>query len=214
MRKYFFLMVFFILALPVSQAAEAVKWKEGVHYNEIPFPLTVETGKNIEVREYFWYGCPHCFNLEPTINSWRKQKPKGTEFVRSPAILGPSWQLHAVAYFSYEALGIVDKMHQPTFDAIHKHKRALVSVDDLADLAAEHGVDRAKFIKATRSFGVRVKLQHQKQMDSDAGIRSVPAIVVDGKYRTGADLAGGEDNLFKLIDYLVQKAKQERKKKQ
>ena len=213
MRKYFVLMVFCMLALPASQAAEAVQWKEGVHYNEIPFPVTVETGKNIEVREYFWYGCPHCFNLEPTINKWLKQKPKGAEFVRSPAILGPSWQIHAVAYFSYEALGIVDKMHGPTFIALHNDKRILNSVDDLADFVAKNGVDRAKFIKATNSFGVRVKLQHQMQLDRDAGIRSVPAIVVDGKYRTGADIAGSEENLIKLIDYLVQKAKQERGKK-
>ena len=205
-----FIMLFF-LALPTSQAAQPEQWKEGAHYNEIPFPPNVETGKNIEVREYFWYGCPHCFNLEPTIKEWLKQKPAGTEFVRSPAILGPSWQIHAVAYFSYEALGIVDKMHQPTFDAIHKYKRALVSIDDLADLVAEHGVDREKFVKATKSFGVRVKLQHQKQLDQEAGIRSVPAIVIDGKYRTGEDLAGSRENLVKVINYLVRKAQQERK---
>lgn len=199
-----------LLLAPTSQAAQ---WKEGVHYNEIPFPLTVETGKHIEVREFFWYGCPHCFHMEPTVRQWLKTKPKQAEFVRSPAVLGPSWQLGATVYFVYESLGIVDRMHRATFDAIHKEERVFTSLDDFADFAAEHGVDRKKFLKASRSFGVQLKLKHEADLDREAGIHSVPTFVIDGKYRTDETLAGSKEKLVKLIDYLIQKAGRERKKK-
>lgn len=208
------LKVFFLsIMLAVATPAFAQQWKEGTHYNEIPFPLEVETGHKIEVREFFWYGCPHCYRLEPTVHEWLKHKPKDAEFVRSPAMLGPTWQLHALIYYTYEAMGIVDKMHQATFDAIHKEKRQLASVEDFADFVAEHGVDRKKFIRASNSFGVNLKMKHQLELDRDAGIHSVPTFVIDGKYRTDEGMAGDEKELVKLIDYLVAKAKKERKKK-
>ena len=202
-----------ILMLVAAQTAHAEQWKEGVQYQEIPFPLTVETGKKIEVREFFWYGCPHCFHMEPTIRNWLKHKPKNAEFVRSPAVLGPSWQLGATAFFTYQALGVVDRMHQATFDAIHVEQRILANLDDYADLAAEHGINRNEFLKTTRSFGVQLKLKHEADLDREAGIHSVPTFVIDGKYRTDEALAGSKENLVKLIDYLVQKAQKERKNK-
>jgi thiol:disulfide interchange protein DsbA len=212
MRKISKLFLIVLLGL-ASAPALATEWKEGVHYNEIPFPLTVETGDKIEVREFFWYGCPHCYHLEPTLVQWLKTKPKAAEFVRSPAILGSSWEIHALAYFTYEALGVVDKMHQATFDAIHEDKRVLRTPEDLADFAAKHGIDRKKFLRASKSFGVNLKMKRQLQLDRDAGIRSVPAIVIDGKYRTGEDLAGSRDNLVKLMNHLVSKAQKERRRK-
>jgi len=200
-----------LLMLLVAQTAQAAQWKEGVHYQEIPFPVTVETGKKIEVREFFWYGCPHCFHMEPTVRNWLKNKPKNAEFVRSPAVLGPSWQLGATAFFTYQALGVVKQMHQPTFDAIHAEQRIFASLQDYADFAAEHGINRNEFMKATRSFGVQLKLKHEAELDREAGIHSVPTFVIDGKYRTDEGLAGSKENLVKLIDYLVRKAQKERK---
>lgn len=202
-----------MLMLVLTSSAQAAQWKEGQHYNELPFPLPVETGNKIEVREFFWYGCPHCNHLEPTMVDWLKHKPANAEFVRSPAILGPSWEPHAVAYFTYEAMGIVDKMHAATFKAIHEDNKILMTIDQLADFAASRGVDRDKFIRASRSFGVRLKVQYQKKLDSDANIHSVPTLLIDGKYRTGESEAGGKAELEQLINYLVDKAQKERKKK-
>jgi thiol:disulfide interchange protein DsbA len=202
-----------LLLLLLAQTTQAAQWKEGVQYQEIPFPVTVETGKKIEVREFFWYGCPHCFHMEPTVRNWLKNKPKNAEFVRSPAVLGPSWQLGATAFFTYQALGVVKQMHQATFDAIHVEQRIFSSLQDYADFAAEHGINRDEFMKTTRSFGVQLKLKHEAELDREAGIHSVPTFVIDGKYRTDESLAGSKENLVKLINYLVQKAQKERKQK-
>ncbi|MDX5151678.1 MAG: thiol:disulfide interchange protein DsbA/DsbL [Acidiferrobacterales bacterium] len=202
-----------LLLLLLAQTTQAAQWKEGVQYQEIPFPVTVETGKKIEVREFFWYGCPHCFHMEPTVRNWLKNKPKNAEFVRSPAVLGPSWQLGATAFFTYQALGVVKRMHQATFDAIHVEQRIFSSLQDYADFAAEHGINRDEFMKTTRSFGVQLKLKHEAELDREAGIHSVPTFVIDGKYRTDESLAGSKENLVKLINYLVQKAQKERKQK-
>jgi len=202
-----------LVVLMAAQTAHAAQWKEGVQYQEIPFPVTVETGKKIEVREFFWYGCPHCFHMEPTVKAWLKHKPENAEFVRSPAVLGPSWQLGATAYFTYQALGIERRMHQATFDAIHVEQRIFSSLQDYADFAAEHGVNRTEFMKTTRSFGVQLKLKHEAELDRETGIHSVPTFVIDGKYRTDEGLAGSKENLVKLINYLVQKAQRERKSK-
>ena len=202
-----------LLMITLTPVAQAAQWKEGQHYQELPFPLTVETGNKIEVREFFWYGCPHCNNLEPTMLRWLKQKPANAQLVRSPAILGNSWEPHAVAYFTYEALGIVDKMHSATFKAMHEDKKVLKTIDQLADFAASRGVDREKFIRASGSFGVRLKVQHQKKLDTDANVNSVPMLLIDGRYRTGEGEAGGKEQLLQLINYLVNKAQQERKKK-
>lgn len=202
-----------IIMLFAAQTAHAAQWKEGVQYQEIPFPLTPETGKKIEVREFFWYGCPHCFHMEPTVRNWLKHKPKNVEFVRSPAVLGSTWKLGATAFFTYQALGVVKKMHQATFDAIHVEQRIFSSLQDYADFAAEHGINRKEFMDTTRSFGVQLKLKHEAELDREAGIHSVPTFVIDGKYRTDEALAGSKENLVKLINYLVEKAKRERKHK-
>jgi thiol:disulfide interchange protein DsbA len=203
----------FLLTFALASFAQASEWKEGQHYTELPFPLQVETGNKIEVREFFWYGCPHCNNLEPTVTRWLKQKPANAQLVRSPAMLGASWEPHAVTYFTYEALGIVDKMHTATFRAIHEDKKVLKNIDQIADFVAGHGVNRDKFLSASRSFGVRLKVQHQKKLDADANINSVPTFLIDGRYRTGEGEAGGKEQLMQLINYLVNKAQQERKKK-
>lgn len=202
-----------LLLLLTVQTAHAAKWKEGVQYQEIPFPVAVETGKKIEVREFFWYGCPHCFHMEPTVRNWLKHKPKNAEFVRSPAALGASWQAGATAFFTYQALGAVNRMHRATFDAIHIEDRPMTTLQDYADFAAEHGIKRDEFMKTAQSFGVQLKLKHEVELDREAGIHSVPTFVIDGKYRTDEGLAGSKENLVKLIDYLVEKAQRERKKK-
>ncbi|MCR4300564.1 MAG: thiol:disulfide interchange protein DsbA/DsbL [Sulfuricaulis sp.] len=208
MKRFFggYLMALFLLP-GVAHAA----FEEGRHYMSLPFPATVETGDRIEVREFFWYGCPLCYVLEPGLARWLKKMPANTQFMRTPGT-APRWMLHGQAYYAFESLGALDKLHGAFFKAVQAQPGAYNDEKAIAGFAASHGVDRKKFDEAFNSFGVRLKLEKAKQLNQDLNISSVPAIVVDGKYLTTVPMAGGEEQMLKLLDDLIGKAAKERKK--
>jgi len=187
-------------------------FEEGRHYLALPFPAQVETGDKIEVREFFWYGCPHCYVLEPALKSWMKKMPANAQFVRTPGT-APRWMIHGQAYYAFEALGELEKLHGAFFKAVQEQPGAFNDEKAIGGFVANQGVDRKKFGEAFNSFGVRLKLEKAKQLNQDLTINSVPAIVVDGKYLTTAAMAGGEGQMLKLLDDLIGKAVKERKKK-
>ena len=209
MLKALRLLVLGSLALPLFAAAAT--FEEGRHYTELVFPQDVETGKQIEVREFFWYGCPHCYTLEPTLERWLGKKPKNVEFVRTPGT-APRWLLHAQAYYAAESLGAVPKLHSAMFNAIHAQKRQLDDEASLLKFVAEQGVDPAKFKEALNSFGVRLKVEKAKRLNEAYTVNSVPALVIDGKYLTTPAMAGGDEAVVKVVEFLVQKASAGRKR--
>lgn len=180
---------------------------EGIEYQRIvpPQPTRVPDGQ-IEVLEVFWYGCSHCDAFEPHLHKWLENKPDDVAFRRMPAQLNPSWQLHAAAYYVAEELDVVDKVHSALFEAIHDKNRKLTTLDAVIDFFGEHGVSREQFMAAYNSFAVRAKLRHSDQQVRRYGARSVPTVIVAGKYRTNATMAGGSfTDLLKVIDHLVDK---------
>lgn len=187
-------------------------FEEGRHYMVLPFPAAVETGNKIEVREIFWYGCPHCYVLEPTLASWVKKMPANAQFVRTPGT-APRWMIHGQAYYTFEALGVLDKLHSAFFKTVQEQPTAFNDEKAITGFAVSQGVDRKKFDEAFNSFGVRLRLEKAKQLNQDLNINSVPTIVVDGKYLTTTAMAGGEGAMLKLLDDLIGKAAKERKKK-
>jgi thiol:disulfide interchange protein DsbA len=201
----------FLLLVALASSAHAEKFLPGKDYEELTFPQTVETGNQIEVREFFWYGCPHCYAIEPSLSHWLKTLPKNATFVRTPGTYRP-WQFLGQVYYTIETLGLVDKLHKPIFDAIHRDRRKLNSLDAVIAFVGEQGVKKQDFLKAYKSFGVRLKMKRAIQINADFDVRSVPNFVVDGKYRTSASLAGSEERVIKVLDYLIKKATAERKK--
>jgi len=199
------LRLFTITALLSPLASLAAGFEEGRHYTEFLFPQEVETGKQIEVREFFWYGCPHCYTLEPTLERWIASKPKHVAFVRTPGT-AQRWLLHAQAYYAAEAMGVVPKLHPALFKAIHEQKRPLDDEASLLKFVAEQGIDAAKFKEALNSFGTRLKVEKAKRLNEAYTINSVPMLVVDGKYLTSPQMAGGEAAAIKVVEYLVRKA--------
>jgi thiol:disulfide interchange protein DsbA len=163
------------------------------------------------VREFFWYGCPHCYAIEPTLSHWLKSLPNNASFVRTPGTYRP-WQFLGRVYYTIEAMGLVDKLHKPIFDAIHGDKRNLNNLDQVVAFLGEQGVKKADFMKAYNSFGVRLKMKRAIQLNADFDVRSVPNFVVDGKYRTSASMAGSEERTMQVLEYLIGKAAAERKK--
>jgi thiol:disulfide interchange protein DsbA len=202
----------FIAALFVSQSALAQQddYVAGAHYELLSEFQPVQTGDKIEVVEMFWYRCPHCYRLEPYIIKWLKNIPENAEYVAIPAILNQNWVFHGRAYYTFEALGIVDELHGKFFDALHKDRQQLNTTEQLADWATQFGVDEEKFISTFDSFAVNNKINFANIMGRKYGISGVPSIIVDGKFRTNVSMAGSHDELFNVINFLIKKAEEER----
>jgi len=196
------------LAFTLPSAAQ--EFQEDVNF----FPLLVEqpvrTGGRIEVLEIFWYGCPHCYALEPYLKKWLKNKPEFVEFVQLPAVLNRSWAFDARVFYTFVALGLMDELHEAYFDAIHQDRRRMKNVEQVASWAQEQGIDPQLILDTFNSFGVDSMLANATQMSGRYEADGVPTIIIDGKYRTTVSLAGGHNEIIDLINYLAQRAKSER----
>ena len=195
-----------------AAGASAQGLAEGTNYVRLKNPVPVETGKNIEVIEFFSYGCPHCGELEPNLQAWLKNKPADVTFRRIPVMFQPRWENLAKAYYTLEALN-EDKLSPEVFAAVHSRGAPLWNEKDFLDWAASKGVDRKKAEELFSSFGIVGKVNRAKQLAQAYQIQSVPTIIVDGKFTTGPErLPGGHAAIPPAIDALVQKARAERPK--
>tara|TARA_R110002073_G_scaffold105178_1_gene238003 strand:+ start:1337 stop:1933 length:597 start_codon:yes stop_codon:yes gene_type:complete len=192
----------FIVPL-AAQAADT--FKEGEHYERITPEVATQADGKIEVVEVFWYGCHHCYSFEPDIKKWLKSKPDNVEFRRVPGVFARNWIPHARAYYTAEILGVTDAIHTPLFEAIHDEGKRIGDEDSLARFFAEHGVAEADFREAYNSFSVDTKTRQALVASKEYGISGVPSVIVNGRYRTSARLAGTYENLLKIVDALVDK---------
>ena len=179
-------------------------------YEVISPALPVQNPDKVEVIEFFWYGCPHCYSLEPALQAWLKKKPANVEFIHQPAVFSDVWGKHAKAYYTAEALGLNEKLHADFFDAIQNKKQKLLTEDDLAKFFADHGVKDEDFRAAYGSFIVDTKLRQAESMAGRYGITGVPALIVNGKYKITASTAKSQENMLTVLDELI---KQESKAK-
>jgi protein dithiol oxidoreductase (disulfide-forming) len=171
-------------------------------------PQPTEPGK-IEVVEFFWYACPHCYHLEPAVATWTRNAPKDVVFKRMPAASG-SWDKLASVYFTLEAMGILDQYHAKVFDAIHKQNINLAQPDVREPWLAKQGIDVAKYKDVEKSFAVMTKVQRAKQMSASYKVDAVPMLVVDGKYVVTAQSAGGQERMFQAVDVAIAAARREK----
>jgi thiol:disulfide interchange protein DsbA len=199
--------VFSGLVLPLMTAhAMPEAYVEGVHYKATPKRLATTTEENvIEVVELFSYSCPHCFRLESSVAEWKENLPENVKFVRVPAIFRDSWLELAKVFYTAEVTGDLEKLHPIIFNAIHVEKRKLLTEDQLLDFVAEQGIDRDAFEKTMNSFTVKSKVKKALVMSQTSGITGVPAMIVNGKYRTDAPLSGSMEEMLKAVDFLIQK---------
>lgn len=195
------LSAFALLACSAASSA----YQDGTHYQTLDVAQPTASGEQVEVVEVFWYGCPHCYSLEPVVQSWRKNMPDNVKFERMPAALNPTWAFHAKVYYAAEALGVVEQFHEEFFNEIHLHKKRMGSEGEIKAFFNKLGVDDAAFDKAWSSFGVDSKLRRAKQRVIGYKLRSVPTIIVNGKYVVTAQSAGGNSQLFKVVNELIAK---------
>ncbi len=179
-------------------------------YSLLTPPQPTDGSGKIEVVEFFWYGCPHCYSLEPAVNAWLKTAPKDVEFKRIPAFPSESWGQMAVMYYTLEAMGLLDQYHQKVFDAIHKQSVNLASKSKREEWLKANGIDTAKYAQVEKSFSVVTKVARARQLTQAYKVDSVPRIIVNGKYVTSAEQVGGADKIFPVVDQLVAMARKDK----
>ena len=175
----------------------------GIDYRDVTPPQPTESGSKIEVLEFFWYGCPHCYAFEPALNAWTKRLPADVTFRRVHAQFNPQWTQHAKLFYTLDALGEIERLHRKCFDTIHGEKRDLLKDADMLEWAAQNGVDKTKFSDAFKSFGVAGKLQRAKQVVANYKIDGVPSLAVNGKFLTSPSIAGGQEKSLAVMDFLI-----------
>jgi len=198
---FFALLLFSALGLCAAEARDNT-------YKRIKPAMPTQSGDKIEVLEVFWYGCPHCYAFEPYIDNWLKSLPADVEFRRVPGILNKAWMPHARAYYTAEKLGVLERIHIPLFQALHKQRKRILTEDDLRTFFVGKGVDAEAFTRAYHSQAVEIKVKQAFLTVRRAGLTGVPAVIVNGKYLTGASMAGSYENLLKTIDQLIDKERQ------
>jgi thiol:disulfide interchange protein DsbA len=198
--------------LSPDQQLPSGRWKAGVNYKPVvpAQPTTAPPGK-VEVDEVFWYGCSHCYALDPFLESWKKNKPAYIDFVRVPVMWGPVHQGHARLFYTLQALGKLDALHTQVFDEIHQRNNMLVSTrNDPTETRSEqlafakaHGISEKDFLQTYDSMGVDLALKRAQDFTTRYAIEGVPTIIVNGRYETDVGMAGGQSQLIELIDFLA-----------
>ena len=200
LRRLLLVLLACVLPLAAARAADSPApppFQEGRDYVQVPTPAPPNTPGKIEVIEFFSYTCPHCRNMESAVHDWLKRKPENVIFTQMAVALGASWEPSARAYYAAQALGVLDKIHQPLFDAIQQERRKLNTEDELAAFFAEHGVDQEAFRKAYQSFTTETQLRRSNQLAQRFGVRGVPTFIVGGQY----DVRSGRT--FEVVDFLI-----------
>tara|TARA_B100001094_G_scaffold122302_2_gene118018 strand:- start:251 stop:889 length:639 start_codon:yes stop_codon:yes gene_type:complete len=179
----------------------------GKNYTVIDKPVETSTGTKVEVRELFWYFCPHCFSVHPLLDNWLQTMDPSAQFVLQPAVF-PGWEYGASFYYVLEELGEVNRLHGPLFDAIHVQKLNFKTQQDFVTWLTLNGIDEGRANKVYESFAVKVAVNKAKANTYKYRITGVPAFIVNGKYIVNATSAGSEEKIFEVLDYLIQKESQ------
>jgi len=165
-------------------------------YTTLPSALPLEIPGKIEVVEFFWYGCIHCYNLEPALEAWLPKLPADAYFRRIPAVFNERWAVDATIFYSFEALGLLDKLHRPFFDAIHKDRLRTDNPEALIEWLTKKGVDPKKFDATMKSFGVQSKTKRASQMTGASRIDGTPAMMVQGRYTISTEQGGSGEGML------------------
>lgn len=212
------LLMLFAAGNALAQQAPVV----GRDYTQVSPPQPTD-GKKIEVIEFFWYGCPHCYHLEPALKAWLKKKPADVEFRPVPGTFGsPTWEPLTRTYYALDAMGLAPKYHDAIFAAIHEEKdaakqRAMVGDSRvIADWLASKGVDKQKFLDAYNSFAVNNRTKRSEDLTRTYDVPGTPALAIDGRYLTSpsnftnADGSVNYDRFFRVVDQLIAQARKDR----
>jgi len=179
-------------------------------YQRLDPPRATAAGDRVEVIEFFYYGCPVCYETEPFLSRWLASAPAYVSMRRVPALSSEAWEPFARLYYALETLGQVERLHWPVYDNFHFEDVKLNDEKVMVDWVARNGVEREKFIETYASASVAGKVAQARELLKSYDVRGVPTFVVDGKFLTSARLAGGTEQVVRTLDRLVRLAREER----
>jgi len=200
------------LMLLVSTTVMAGTPQNGTEFTQTTQVMPTDNPAKIEVTELFWYGCPHCYVLEPQLAAWVKALPKDVTFKRVPGLPRPDWAPMAKAFYVMEALGLSEKLHSKLFDALHKQK-AFLPNDEKATIdwiTKESGLDRKKVETEFNSFSLNPKLNQAAQIFRASGATGFPSLIIDGKYITSVTMAGGNQEVLNVANYIIENVRKDK----
>ena len=173
-------------------------------YIQISNQKQTESDK-VVIYEFFWYGCPHCYSLEPTINNIEANLDKDTILIKVPVALRDSWELHAKAYYALQQMKLDDNLHEKVFAEIHVNSNRLDTKEKLANFIREEGYDAGKFLNILDSFGTEIRMKKASRLANQYQIKSVPTLIINGKYKTSGSHVSSYQELYDVVQLLVDK---------
>ncbi|WP_396431770.1 thiol:disulfide interchange protein DsbA/DsbL [Limnohabitans sp.] len=198
------------LSVPAAWA-QAALFKSGKDFQTLERPVATETnGGKVELIEFFWYSCPHCYAFESSFAQWVKNAPKDVVVRRIPVSFRDDFAPQQRLFFTIEAMNLMDSLHPKVFTAIHVEKQLLNTDASVLSWAEKQGVDKVKFNETYKSFGVATKLKRAVQLQNDFKVEGVPSLGVAGRYYIDGTLAGSMDRALKVAESLIAQARQGR----
>ena len=185
----------------------------GREFQELSPPRPVSTGERIEVLEFFYYGCPICYEAQPHVARWLMRAGPGVSLLRVPAAFTESSESFARTFYTLSEMNQIARLHWPIYDNHHFDGKQLNEEKNIVAWVAANGVDKDRFVQLWHSAEIQAKVASAKQALVDYHVKGVPSFVVDGKYITSARMAGGTKEMMAVVDYLVERAARERPKK-
>ena len=173
-------------------------------YVQISEQAQTESDK-IVIYEFFWYGCPHCYNIEPTMDNIEANLDKDTILIKVPVALRDSWELHAKAYYALQQMKLDDNLHEKVFAEIHINSNRLDTKEKLANFIREEGYDADKFLNILDSFGTEIRVKKASRLANQYQIKSVPTLIINGKYETSGSYVSSYAELYDVVQLLVDK---------
>ena len=208
-----FLLFYFLIALlgcsneeqTTFEAGNGERFRAGVHYELLDNPTKVRDPSKIEVTEVFWFGCNHCYALEPYIARWKRDIPLDVTFIKSPATWNDMLKTHATIYYTAKALGIEQQFVPAAFNTIQNEGKMLTGNTELEYYFRGFDVQKDRYKAVSTSFGVRNAVDQADKKMKEWKVTGVPSLVVNGKYKVAASRSVRTDELFDVVDFLIEK---------
>lgn len=207
-RRQFSITAFVALASSPLVSRSQERFVEGKHYVKVTPRQPTRDPKQVEVLEFFAYGCSHCNRFEPAVDEWQKRLPADVLFRRIPvAFREVPFVMHQKLFFAIEAMGLVEQLHRKIFAAIHLERQRLDKPEEIGEFVAANGIDRARFLDTLNSFAVVGKAKQASALAAGYKIEATPSIGVDGRWLTSGSLVGSNEGSLTVAEFLVSEAK-------